>query len=594
MDHSGEILSPVSSRAVVESRSNGQTDATASVPQHPQAAPQSTAHAMQHLKAQIKLANKYAKKRKFSEAYKLLNDKAFNKSCEVKRLRAVSSLLVKENRYAEAADTTRQAFELKSKDADLRLEYVDRLTDVHVVSKAFEVFNGATKQVKESRNGQFNLYWIYRLGGWAAHANAVRFKYRIGDQRLRERIPLALKAPVRPILKLIEKREIDATESRCSDLAMLDSINFQTAAKRYAAYAITESAIRAQVRNAIRARIFRITLNVLLLAAFALGAATYFAIAAEPGGLISQLLVGIPLAIATFWVAGEAWDKGRTLLTGLLFAGFTALLIGSIGLYFSIYGIYSIIREVGRGLVAGATCILVMAVAVFVTNFTQDYIRRRTTSEHSIGSVIEHLLNVLADMNSSESGWRGQSDYYTWRLESASHLLEAGAKKPLDGGDPRTQEWMSSRLLGAAEGLRYMKRLVLAPDGKSRDRLLRLLRRQVTAIATDNWMNTVHKPPPPTRPTLTRKEKLTKWTRIVIVALLPAVALLAISPFVELDAEIGGWAKVAALTWTVLTILWAVDPTIREKIDVARNVATSVREFGTKSGGSETPSESGK
>jgi len=548
---------------------------------------------MQRLKAQIKLANRCAKKRNFSAAYELLKTETSSKPCEVKRLRAVSRILLRENRFADAADATRQAFELNPKGAELRLDYVDRLTDVGMISEAFEVFEEAPKHAKESRDGWYNLYWIYQLGGWSAHADAIGFKYRVGDQRPRKRILLALSAPTRPIMKLVEKREILGTASRCQDLRMLNSIKFPTTAKRYGAYAGTESSIRADLRTAIRGQIVRRLVTVSLLVAFSLSVSIYLAIAAEPGQLVNQLLVGIPLAIACFWLAGKAWDKGRSILTELIFAAGTGLLLGSAGLYFSAYG-HLIIREASRGLLAGATCAVIMASTVFTIKFAQDYMRRRRASENSLGLVIEHLLNLLSDLNSSESDARGRSEYYSWKLEQAAHLLESGAKKRLSGEDPRTRDWILSRFLGAAEGLRYMKRLVLAPDGKSPERLTRLLRQQVTAIATDNWMNTVHRPPLPKRPTLTRKERLMSWLRVLMVALLPGSALLAISPFVELDPEIGGWAKVATLAWTVLTILWAVDPAIREKIDVARNVATSVRDFGGKTGSSDSPTESGK
>lgn len=64
--------------------------------------------------------------------------------------------------------------------------------------------------------------------------------------------------------------------------------------------------------------------------------------------------------------------------------------------------------------------------------------------------------------------------------------------------------------------------------------------------------------------------------RVVVVALLPAGSLFAVSPWLDFGDGIFRWARLVVFGWAVLSVLVALDPGVRERIEMAVLLARGV------------------
>jgi hypothetical protein len=249
------------------------------------------------------------------------------------------------------------------------------------------------------------------------------------------------------------------------------------------------------------------------------------------------------------------------------------------------------VRAFGVGLLAGSIVCTIAGVGDFVTDAATNYRARRTSRRNSRGILIEYLCELVDLLDDASPTFRRPSKAYTtWRLEQIAYLLEAGMPGLLAAHDTRTNEWIRERCVGAAEAVRHMKRFVLSPAGRSNARLVRQLRQQLAAVSTDNWMNCIYLPPP-VKNSGTWKSRLVSITRVLTIACLPGLALAAIAPWIDFREDIESWARIVALAWGVLTVIWALDPAIRDKIEVVQGVATSVRDIGVKGKGASSAAD---
>jgi hypothetical protein len=260
-----------------------------------------------------------------------------------------------------------------------------------------------------------------------------------------------------------------------------------------------------------------------------------------------------------------------------------SLAVGALGVYLASNAGPSIARASGVALVAGGIVMATTAIGNFTIGVTSGYLFRRVQRRNARGLIIDHLASLIRGIE-QPVGWRRypiHGTVYAYRLELLADLHESGLPAQLTAFDPTTQEWVRSRCVGAAAAMRHAKRLGLSAKGREQGRFVRILRQQLAAVATENWMAMVHQPTA-VQPTGNWRTRITSAVRVLIVAALPGLALLGISPWVDFGSDVGDWAKIVALGWGALTLIWALDPSVRDKIDTARNIVTSVRELNVK------------
>ncbi|QYN34389.1 hypothetical protein K1T35_39270 [Pseudonocardia sp. DSM 110487] len=528
----------------------------------------------------IKQARRLLKQGNFGRARAALGFTASSTTVEIARLRALADVASAESKHAEAADIYGKAHALSPQTIDVALDYIDRLTDVGTTAIAYSVFRALPETSKDSQKALRNLYWIYRFNSWNAHASKLQSEHSVVVPGFQRRIRDLARLPARPLLLRIERRLIADFEYEIDRLSSLQALGIRDPGRRYRAFMDVEAAILSSSRTSARIHLVgKFGLRALWLLAF-IGVIAYFVFSVGGGEVTPELIIGPVLAASCFGLGGWAWGKSQSALTGLAYVILLSLVVGGLGALILGLAPVPILSITGFALIAGSVITTTAGLVTFVFSIGAAQARQKAAERNARGAIIQRLADLLSDTDEARVSGSGISgSYCALRLEEIAILLEHGMVQELRTYDHRTDEWLGDRLRGAAEALRHTKRLALSPDGMSYARMSRLLRQQLLAVATDNWMNAAYRPPPPK--TVRRwQDKLTSSLRVIAVAALPGIALLAMSPWTDFGTDIGNWARIAALGWAVLTLIWAIDPAVRDKVDVARGIATSIREFG--------------
>lgn len=143
--------------------------------------------------------------------------------------------------------------------------------------------------------------------------------------------------------------------------------------------------------------------------------------------------------------------------------------------------------------------------------------------------------------------------------------------------DPITREQVCRWAAGAAASLRRLKQEVVEPHQETWDKVLSALRRQAEVMARGDFgsLETLSVPQP-----VSVSESKPLWKglavlRIILVAVLPiavALLLIALQSVVSISSDIVRWATVAGVVWLIYTVLFYLDPALRQKAEIARGI----------------------
>jgi len=223
------------------------------------------------------------------------------------------------------------------------------------------------------------------------------------------------------------------------------------------------------------------------------------------------------------------------------------------------------------GVVTALAAIACLLAAVMIVNWLWQRWLRKLHRENCPLVVLDLLLDVL-DYLRTATGNRsiGRRLSLASRLEYAAQcvtrdLLPSSTTSFLGSGD-----WLVQRAAGWAEAWRHMQRQMVASVPGDLTKLEELLVHEIRCLATCDigalaWCEP---PPPPSR----RRQVIT-WARVILVAGLPLAAILITQQFVHVPG-VFSWA---AGIWAVLYVVLSLDPTIRDKVETAHEIAGLIR-----------------
>jgi tetratricopeptide (TPR) repeat protein len=200
--------------------------------------------------------------------------------------------------------------------------------------------------------------------------------------------------------------------------------------------------------------------------------------------------------------------------------------------------------------------------------------------QHCLAVTLEAFLSVLLDMQSpARQPDLGQRMQWSRELEWAARritrdLLPSSSLSFLASGD-----WLSQRAAGWAEAVRHMQRQVIAPVPGSWPKLEAQLRHEIRCLATGDLGALPWRQPPPApsrRKTLTRRA--IEVLRTILVAALPIGAVLAGQAVLHFSSGVLRWSSIATGIWALLYVIISLDPAIRDKIDTARSLTSTLHD----------------
>jgi hypothetical protein len=231
------------------------------------------------------------------------------------------------------------------------------------------------------------------------------------------------------------------------------------------------------------------------------------------------------------------------------------------------------------GLVVIPAALACLPIALTVVYTPQARRARRMLRENSLLTVIHSLLLVRYDLGTAR-GYRGVDErlYHGRLLEQAAQHLARGLLPQSDTGRLGSDEWLRQRAAGWAEAIRHMQRQVLASLPGSSGKLQALLAHEIRCLATCDFGALAWRQPPPLPPrrVALRKQAISA-ARALFVAGVPFAAVLVSQPFLRVSPGLYGWARIVTAAWALLYMLLSIDPTIRDKISVARDLTDLIR-----------------
>lgn len=296
---------------------------------------------------------------------------------------------------------------------------------------------------------------------------------------------------------------------------------------------------------------------------------------------VSTVIGIVPvLAVSRLWFDsnGRARASRVKMVTHLtmIMVGETAIIAALSRPTLPHYGWYS---ATTLGLMSGPLLLAFVYLGITVDDIYNDRLIRRIVRADPTLSVTDQLLITLTGLQFS-SGYHGMHErrFHARLLEWAArtlsqYLLSRSSAKFLGSGD-----WLAQRVAGWAQALRYMQRQVIAPVPGSQSKVEAFLTHEIRCLASgDLGALTWREPPLGESRRATLQRRVVSTARAVVVVALPLGAVLAAHSLLHFSAALFNWGRVLTVSWALLYVLLSIDPTIRDKVSVAKDLADLAR-----------------
>jgi hypothetical protein len=227
------------------------------------------------------------------------------------------------------------------------------------------------------------------------------------------------------------------------------------------------------------------------------------------------------------------------------------------------------------GLVVGPAAVAwlpIAAGAVYAHGVRQS---RRLTGQDALLAVLDLLLLVRYDLK-SPGAYRGMRKRLSdcRLLEFAAGFLVRDLLPQSSVGYLGSGDWLTRRAVGWAEAIRHMQRQIIASVPGSQDKVERLLTHEIRCLASgDLGALSWREPPPPISRRATLRRRTISTVRAIVVAMLPLAVVLTAQQFLHASSGLFNWARITTGIWALLYVLLSIDPTVRDKLATARDLA---------------------
>jgi hypothetical protein len=160
-----------------------------------------------------------------------------------------------------------------------------------------------------------------------------------------------------------------------------------------------------------------------------------------------------------------------------------------------------------------------------------------------------------------------------WKIERAARLIERNLAGRLGGYDRKTRDATRGHCRAAARALRDLKRQIALPTPGSWDEVEAALGHAFTRLVNGDLgdMKTSEVPPQDRQP-VSPWSRAAAFGRALLAAATPLATVLLLQPTLRLAPDHYYWAKLITTGWAVVYLLIFIDPALREKIKVFRDL----------------------
>lgn len=214
----------------------------------------------------------------------------------------------------------------------------------------------------------------------------------------------------------------------------------------------------------------------------------------------------------------------------------------------------------------------------------------RSQSRYSLCYVVGHLLNGTLLLGRAES-WTDTNA----RRALVAHIGHAATVtrdfliQQFEANDDATREWQRRQALRIATGFADKQTWIMTPKGDTRDALLNWLAKTIVALVGGSWdeLELLIRPDEEALEAQTKNlgwpriiRRLLRASRTILTALVPPSSLYVAERLrltEGVSSEVLGWIKLGVSFWAVVVLMFLLDPLLREKIAVMKDVVSVIR-----------------
>jgi hypothetical protein len=538
----------------------------------------------------LKAARKLVKEGDYLAARKMVLQLVSDNSHKSSAYELLSKIAAKEDNPAEALDHARSAYEVASRGPSAVAMYLKRLGEVENYRAALDFYRRLPKPIKHHEGVKFELYLIYRFGlRWRARASLLNPELWRRDRNLTDRlVALLIRLGGRRILIHVEKDEEKRLMDWPPNYRFYDGIRFDTPNQALAVKAQLDWALLSYQRLVTWSGFARFVLLAIFGVSAVIASTGVFVILGLGIQAAVQIPVGLAITAVAFGISGLFWNVAinargtyRAAVSATTPLVISVVTVGSVLAATSLSD-HKWVALVATGLLTGGLLFEIAVVGDLVRDVCAGYLFRWHRRGHARMMALDYLAGVAEDAQDARARVSVSTRRaMVYQLEYAADTIERDVLAQISARDPGSSTWFANRLKGVAEAVRQMKRQVLSPSGDSWQHLSRIARQQVAAIATDNWGGALYREPPERAPRR-KRDRILAIGQLVAVAGLPGLAAFVADVSLDLGSDARRWLIIVALSWAVLSILYVLDPALREKAEIARGVWSTLRDVADK------------
>jgi hypothetical protein len=520
------------------------------------------------------------KREDFVAAQALLPPPSSDPAEETRRLKLQASIYSAAGQYAKAANCLKTAQNLKPRSSALAAEYLRALVFCMNFLSAIEFRESLPKRVRSSDRVRRSTRLLYFMMGLKGAASI----YEVKPYSARDRVWFSLKRPVRWVRVEFDQMVLNEINFRKSEVAHVGKVNYGGLERGFAVRASLDIAILRASRIEVIDNIARKWLTRVYFVLAQLTVVLYLALDSAVGFSPAGIVLTVLVVSLTYSLGGFLWEKVSSYLQSTV-----AIVVLSAALFVSRLAIgYDrsyILLVLAKSLSCSAVVLVVSAMVQLarqglyvraLTRFERDYPRETLALQAAA------LLDGLDDLYVRHRAYL--QPYLSRQLARLAELIDDGLVKYFYKQDKSLAGILSPRLRGASSRLRALSPALLYSTGSDLARLRKTLYMCIASAMTNNWW-----PFPSTAELVQGKAKpklrVSDLARFVVVTIFPAVAVFAGLPLLSIDSGVKSWLELGAGVWVVVSLITLLDPSVKTKIDTARDVFGAMRQIDSKGRG---------
>lgn len=230
---------------------------------------------------------------------------------------------------------------------------------------------------------------------------------------------------------------------------------------------------------------------------------------------------------------------------------------------------------ISHGLLLGGCTVLLLVLSSGCIRIARGIGRAQMERKWTRERAIYHLATAYNGINEDVS-WRIPYQNYLWfqHLDKAAWLIEHLLIREVPNLEESLKPWLRHRFATVATSIRCTARGVLLPNERDRTETQKRILAPLKQLAINEWSDATFVDVAEGA-TTSRRRRFVGYLKSLTAATAPAVGYALIRTWTTFEPTVINWGAVVVVGWAVLCLLKGIDPDVREKIALARELISA-------------------